>query len=73
MKSPLTDRELEVFVYARDFHRENDQIPPQAAVGRHFDCAQSTAAYWLHQLEKKGYLEKNVVGKYRFARQGAGA
>ncbi|MBT2300386.1 hypothetical protein J7E70_07900 [Variovorax paradoxus] len=74
MKRKLTNRQLSIFVYMRDFFKENDQLPPQATLSEHFGWKSYNAAA-LHQkaLASKGYLEKNAVGKYRFTREGAGA
>jgi len=69
MKLPLTDRELEVLVFMKDFHRENDQLPPACTeIARRFGKQPTTAVYWAMQLEKKGWITKNAVGKYRFVR-----
>jgi hypothetical protein len=62
----LTDKQLAVFVFMHDFFRENDMLPPQIAIDTHFGAQGA----WRTQrsLERKGYIERNAVGKYRFVR-----
>ena len=69
MKERLTDKQLAVLCFAQEFFKENDMLPTAKAVADHFGAA-SLNAPWVHMrtLEQKGYLEKNAVGKYRFAR-----
>lgn len=74
MKQPLTDRELAILAFARDFHRHNDMLPPtreiSVAMG---NISFSTVLLYQYRLEAKGYLERNSVGKWRFAREGIAA
>ena len=71
MKEQLTDRQLEVLVFMREFFRENDQLPPQKAIGEKFGKTSVAGEHFQRVLSDKGYIELNAVGKYRFARQGA--
>lgn len=73
MKAPLTDKELGVLAFMRDFARTNDMLPPCQVIAARFGCASSTATYAQRRLEAKGWIEKNAVGKYRFSREGATA
>lgn len=71
MRGQLTDKQLAVFVFMQEFFRENDQLPPQAALAAHFGWANEASAIQYRQaLEDKGYIERNAVGKFRFAREG---
>lgn len=70
MKGKLTDKQLEVFLFMRDFFRENDMLPTQKALGEWLGLKDDNAgAYYQRNLERKGYIERNAVGKYRFARE----
>lgn len=65
----LTLRQQQVMDYMRAFHAENDQLPPQAVIARHFGWKSSNAAQTFADiLTAKGYIEKNAVGRYRFTR-----
>lgn len=73
MKQPLTDKELELLACMRDFFRENDMPPPLKSIAEKLDLSFSTVMLRQRSLEAKGWLERNAVGKYRFAREGAPA
>lgn len=67
-RSP-TDKQLKVLQYMRDFHREQDQLPPVAYIARHFGWrSPQSALEHVDALIAKGELERNVCGKLRFAR-----
>lgn len=60
-----------VLDFMREFFAENDQLPPARAICDRFNWNSSNnASHYQRQLLKKGYLEVNSVGKYRFKRQG---
>ena len=59
----------EVLTYCREFFAENDQLPPQACIAERFKVTEQTGFDYLHRLAKDGHLERNAVGKWRFARQ----
>ena len=68
-RQPLTDRQLAVYVFMRDYHRENDQLPSSRAIAHHIGAASNKTAFCIQvQLEAKGWIERNAAGKYRFAR-----
>jgi sulfur relay (sulfurtransferase) DsrC/TusE family protein len=71
MKRELTDRQLEVLVFMRDFFRENDQLPPQKVIGEKFGKTSVAGEHFQRALSDKGYIELNAVGKYRFVREAA--
>lgn len=64
----LTDRQSEVLEFCRSFFRENDQLPPMLTIAAEFQFCNNAAQDHVKALVKKGYLEKNSVGKYRFSR-----
>lgn len=60
---------LEVLAFARRFFAENDQIPPLSAISKEFGWASDvTAHHHMHALVRFGHLERNAVGRWRFAR-----
>ncbi|WP_270175192.1 helix-turn-helix domain-containing protein [Diaphorobacter sp. ED-3] len=46
------------------------QLPPVAWVAKSFDMPLSSAHWHTQALQRHGLLERNVVGKMRFARGG---
>jgi SOS-response transcriptional repressor LexA len=65
----LTLTQQSVLGFMRQFLAGNDQLPPMHAIAKNFGWASTNAAQEVcAQLERKGYIEKNVVGKYRFVR-----
>lgn len=67
---PLTDRQQEVLDYMREFHAENDQLPPAHQIARHFGLkSANTVVQHLEALVRKRRLEANAVGKLRFVRE----
>jgi len=71
MKSttPLTYRQRDVLHFMRCFLLENDQLPPMHAIAEHFgNSSPNSAQSHINALERKGFIERNAVGKYRFVR-----
>jgi len=64
----LTDRQTEVYRYLVEFFEKNDQLPPTREVGRHFGILQNGARSHLMALERKGFLDRNKLGRLRFSR-----
>jgi SOS-response transcriptional repressor LexA len=61
-----------VLDFMREFFAENDMLPPCQAICYRFNWdSANTAGHHARALAKKGYLEKNAVGKYRFKREAA--
>jgi hypothetical protein len=58
----------EVLAYCREFFAENDQLPTQACIAQRFKVTEQTGHDYLHRLAKEGHIERNAVGKWRFAR-----
>lgn len=67
-----TPRALEVLAYMREFYSANDQLPPKAKIAEHFGWTSPNAAQdYVGALMRHGLLERNAVGKLRFARPAA--
>lgn len=74
MKGRLTNRQLELLVFAREFFKENDQLPTVRALSEHYGLSATYSdgpRRCLKALEEKGYIERNKAGGYRFAREAA--
>lgn len=66
----LSPKQALVLDFMRKFHAENDQLPPCHFIADHFGVANNAAYELIATLEKKGAIERNVLGcKYRFARR----
>jgi len=62
-------RALQVLTYMREFFAENDQLPPAAIISGHFGWASASAAdCHIAALLRHQLVERNAVGKLRFAR-----
>lgn len=69
----MSDMQARVWSYMRNFLQDNDQLPPAEQVARHFGWASRNAAdTHIQALLRKGFLERNAVGKLRFSRQHPG-
>ena len=64
-----TAKNLEVLAYMREFFRENDQLPPVAIIAEHFGMNTTGADWHAKALLRLGMVERNAVGKLRFARK----
>ena len=65
----LTHRQEQVLYFMRAFFAKNDQLPPCQYVRMAFGWKSDNAAQThIAQLERRGYLERNETGKYRFTR-----
>lgn len=72
MTSALTPKQAEVLAFMREFFAENDQLPGGPDIARHFGFRSPNAgADYVIALAKKGCIERNAVGKYRFTRSTA--
>ena len=64
-----TPRNLDVLAFMRQFFAENDQLPPVAPVCEHFGWRSLQAGQdHVDALLRHGLIERNAVGKLRFAR-----
>ncbi len=66
IKWGITDNQLDVLFFLIDFLRDNHQLPPMAEISRNFGWSSANAANEvLKALQRRGFIEKNVVGKYK--------
>lgn len=65
----LPMRQREVLDFMREFFYENDQLPPMKEIAKRFRFNSANTAFEIvRALEGKGYIERNAVKKFRFAR-----
>lgn len=65
-----TSRQLEVLAFMREFFAQNDQLPPAATISAHFGWSNPSACGdHIKALKRHGLIERNAVGKLRFARK----
>jgi Mn-dependent DtxR family transcriptional regulator len=62
----ITDTEQEIAQYCADYLRINDQFPPTRKIEARFGIAQSSVVWHFKSLERKGIVERNENGKWRF-------
>lgn len=58
----------DVLAFCHEFFEENDQLPTQAVVAAKFDVCEPAARGYMLGLDEAGHIERNAVGKWRFAR-----
>jgi len=67
VNTPATKRQFDVLLFAYQFFLDNDQFPPGALTSQHFGCrAARSAQAHFRGLARRGYLEKNVCGNWKF-------
>ena len=65
----LTTHQRRMLDYLLAFFEANDQLPPNAQIARDFGYASPNSAQCtLDQIEAKGYLVRNELGRRMFAR-----
>jgi hypothetical protein len=62
-----------VLAFIRLFHEDQDQFPPLQYTADRFGGNTQWAARRYKDLEDAGFIERNLVGKYRFKREPEGA
>lgn len=67
LRAALQARIVEVLAYCHEFFEENDQLPPQSCVAERFGVVEQVAQKYMRALGAAGHLERNAVGKWRFA------
>lgn len=65
-----TPKQSEVLAFLHAFFADNDQIPPVSATAQHFGMSTGAAHWHMEQLLHHGAIERNTVGRWRFARGG---
>lgn len=69
MKKHLTNKQLAVYCFLKDYFSANDQLPSGDAVSQFIGATTHNAGFQhMKILEKKGWIERNAAGKYRFSR-----
>ena len=66
----LTPVQHEIMAFLREYLDLNDQLPPVSQVAQKFGWHTNGAQWHLAELGRKGALEKNAAGRWRFARGG---
>jgi hypothetical protein len=69
MRRRLTDKQLEIMVFLRDFARVHNRVPTGSTISEHFGFTYDNAQCYLVKLVKRGWLEHTGYGKYEFARE----
>lgn len=67
-QTDLTPPQREILEFMREFFLENDQTPPVSIVAQRFGLTVNGAHWHLAEMGRKGALEKNAAGRWRFAR-----
>lgn len=67
-----TEKQMEILAFMREFFGENDQLPPISVSAERFEMNVNSMNWHVQQLLKFRLLERNVVGKLRFARAKGG-
>ena len=60
----------DVLAFMREFLADEDQLPPLSCLAQRFGMTASGIDWHVQQLVRHGHLERNAVGKLRFARKG---
>lgn len=68
----LPRRQQQVLDFMREFHADNDQLPPMPEIARHFGFRSANSAVChAAALERKGMLVRNSIGNLMFTRKKA--
>lgn len=63
----LTARQEQIIHFAWAFYKANDSLPPHNVIAEAMGFKSTNAAYeQLLSLERKGYLARNAVKKFKF-------
>ena len=69
MAVSLSIRQQQVLGFMLQFLAENDQLPPMSAIAPYFGFrSPNSAQEHVNALARKGFLERNAVGNFRFVR-----
>lgn len=70
-RRPITDRQRRLLAFCDLFLTQNDQLPTAQAIADHFGWKSPNASYEaMASLERRGLIERNVLGKMRFTEAG---
>jgi SOS-response transcriptional repressor LexA len=68
---PMTRQQRRVLAFCDYFLTQNDQLPTMQAITDHFDWSSTNSAFSvLVSLERRGMIERNALGKFRFTEAG---
>lgn len=67
-RETASEKQLKILAFMRAFFKENDQLPPVAVIASKFGMNPNGADWHVQALVRLGRLERNAVGKLRFAR-----
>lgn len=74
MSTALTEKQAAVLAYLREFHASNDNMPTDRTIAKRFGWTSVNSAFeQLRALERKGCIERNAQGGWRFTRAAAEA
>jgi SOS-response transcriptional repressor LexA len=69
IRAKQSDKQIEVYQFLVDYFNRNDQLPSCRAISNHFGWSSDNAAFcFMSTLQKRGFIEKNDAGKWRFSR-----
>lgn len=72
MSTDLTEKQAALLAYMREFEAANDNMPTIQTIAAHFGWASTNSAFeQMRALEKKGRIERNEQGGWRFVRVAA--
>jgi SOS-response transcriptional repressor LexA len=67
----LTYKQAELLGYCGKFFAANDQLPPYHLIASdHGWSSVNAAVEMMEALERKGYIERNATGKWKFTAKG---
>ena len=67
----LTKKQDIVLRFMHQFYLDQDTLPPMQTMADVFEWASANTAYCMLQcLVKRGAVERNIIGKYRFTKPG---
>ena len=72
-RETLSEKQIEILAFMREYFAENDQLPSVATTAQRFDMNNAGADWHIKALIRLNRLERNAAGKLRFARRKDGA
>lgn len=74
MTTGLTTKQAELLAFMREFEAANDNMPSDRTIAAHFGWKSPNSAFeHLRALARKGCIERNAQGGWRFTRSGEAA
>lgn len=72
-RETLSAKQIEILAFMREYFAENDQLPSVSTTAQKFNMNNAGADWHIGALIRLNRLERNAVGKLRFARPKGGA